>query len=347
MHGGDITVGGERSAVELLIKMVSKRYEIRKQVIGEDPDLEKIGRILNRVIAWTRDGMTIEADQRDVREKLKGLEWERANHSATTSAMERKDEGKGEHRRRQGQTRTEHERDDMDNGDNRDRLQVAGDDDNDSPALAGGNITWHRALTARISYLSQDRPDLKVASMEVCCAMARPTMRDMERVKRIGRYLVGRPRERCWFRWQRSGELEAYSDADWGGDKATLRSVSAGVIMTDTASKYGPRSSKSYRCPPAESELYAAVKTASEGAREPERGRGLGFFVWTVNPHLDASATMCLVKCRGLGKAKHVDMQNLWIQEASKAGRFVTKKVGMNVNPADLITKPLAKPKIE
>ena len=35
-------------------------------------------------------------------------------------------------RRRQGQTRTEHERDDMDNGDDRDRLQTADDDANDS-----------------------------------------------------------------------------------------------------------------------------------------------------------------------------------------------------------------------
>ena len=36
---------------------------------------------------------------------------------------------------------------------------------------------------------------------------------------------------------------------------------------------------------------------------------------------------MCLVNRRGLGKAKHVNMQNLWIQEASKAWRFVSKKV--------------------
>ena len=66
-----------------------------------------------------------------------------------------------------------------------------------------------------------------------------------------------------------------------------------------------------------------------------------------LNLHLDASATMCLVNRRGLGKAKHVDMQNKWIQEASKSGRFNTRKVGTNVNPADLMTKPLAKPKIE
>ena len=41
------------------------------------------------------------------------------------------------------------------------------DDDNDSPALTDGNITRYRALAARISYLSQDRPDLKFASMQV------------------------------------------------------------------------------------------------------------------------------------------------------------------------------------
>ena len=40
---------------------------------------------------------------------------------------------------------------------------------------------------------------------------------------------------------------------------------------------------------------------------------------------------MCLVNRRGLGKAKHVDMQNLWIHGASKSKRFVAKKVGTNV----------------
>ena len=74
MHGDDITIGEERSTVEILIIIISKRYEIKKQVIGEDPDLEKSGRILNRVIVWNRDGITIEA-QRHVREILKASSW--------------------------------------------------------------------------------------------------------------------------------------------------------------------------------------------------------------------------------------------------------------------------------
>ena len=79
VHGDDTTIGGEQSAVEFLIKMISRKYEIKKQVIGEDPDFEKSGRILNRVPEWDRDGITIEADQRHVRE-IKALSWnERTN----------------------------------------------------------------------------------------------------------------------------------------------------------------------------------------------------------------------------------------------------------------------------
>ena len=99
------------------------------------------------------------------------------------------------------------------------RPQMADDDDNDKQALTGGDITRHRALVARISFLSQDRPDLKFASMQVCCAVAKPSVRDMERVKRIGRHLAGKPRAKCWFRWQQRSELEAYSDAHSGGDR--------------------------------------------------------------------------------------------------------------------------------
>ena len=223
VHGDDITIGGERSAVESLIKMKNKNYEIKKQVIGGDPDLEKSGRILNRVIEWDRDGITIEAGQRHVREIMKGLELERARHSATH-------ESKGENRCGRGQTK--YRWNDMNDDDNRDRPLMVDDDATDSQALTGGDVTRHRALVARISYLSQDRPDLKFAAMQVCCAMANPTVRDSERVKRIGRYLAGRPRAKCLFRWQQSGELEAYSDADWGGDKATRRSVSGGETLS-------------------------------------------------------------------------------------------------------------------
>ena len=70
----------------------------------------------------------MEADQRHVREILKDLELERANHPATPCAVERNNEGNArsnkseeENRREQGHTQTKHEWDGMCDGNDRDR----------------------------------------------------------------------------------------------------------------------------------------------------------------------------------------------------------------------------------
>ena len=153
---------------------------------------------------------------------------------------------------------------------------MADDDANDSQALTGGDITRYIALVARISYLSQDRTDLKFASMQVCCAMAKPPVRDMERVKRTRRYFAGKPRAMCWFRWQESADLEGYADADWRGDTASRRSVSAGVIM------------RGGHCLTVDQETASGVvvfrreravrrsQNCIRRAWDPERGKGLG-----------------------------------------------------------------------
>ena len=53
---------------------MSRKYEIKKQMIGEDADLDKSGRILNRVTKWGRDGITIEVDQRHVSARQRDIE---------------------------------------------------------------------------------------------------------------------------------------------------------------------------------------------------------------------------------------------------------------------------------
>ena len=120
---------------------------------------------MNRVIEWCRVGITIEADQRHVREVLRGLELERANPAATPCAVEnnskgnaRDDESEEENRRRRRRTQSKHEWDYVNESDSGHQPQMIDDDTSDSRALTGGDITRHRALVARIRSLS--RPDL-------------------------------------------------------------------------------------------------------------------------------------------------------------------------------------------
>ena len=104
--------------------MKSRTHEIKKQVIGEDTDPENSGKILNRVIKRGGDGITIDADQRQVRETSKDFESERANHATTPRTVETKiddsaisDGSKGENQCEQGQCQTKYDRGDTGDGD--------------------------------------------------------------------------------------------------------------------------------------------------------------------------------------------------------------------------------------
>ena len=70
------------------------------------------------------------------------------------------------------------------------RVQMT-NDERDHTNDTGGDITKYRALVACISYLSQDRLDLKFAAMQVCCAMANPSVSDLDQVKKIWKVLRG------------------------------------------------------------------------------------------------------------------------------------------------------------
>ena len=150
----------------------------------------------------------------------------------------------------------------------------------------------YRALVARISYLSQDRPDLKFASMRVCCAMENPSVCGMERVTRIGRYLVVKPRVECLFHWLQSGELEVCSDADWRGDKSTRRSVSAGVGLMRSGHCLSVCTKKQQVLSLVHRRKRAVRRSQNRIRRagDPERGKGLGdSTVSWLNVQQDAS----------------------------------------------------------
>ena len=233
----------------------------------------------------------------------------------------------------------------MNDGDDRDRPQMADDDANDSQALTCGDITRYRALVARISCLSQDRPDLKFASMQVCCAMAKPSVCDMER----------RQEDRKIVRWEAESKVLVPAGSrvvSWkhiqtptgAGDKTTRRSVSAGVIMRGGhCLKVWTKKQHVVALSSAESELYAAVKIASEGLGDPERGKGLG-------GNMRAESTLRCLSNGVLGQPQRIGQSEARRHaESVDTGGIQVRWVrdGTSVNPADLMTKPLPKPKID
>ena len=59
-----------------------------------------------------------------------------------------------------------------------------------------------RGFVARANFLAQDRSELMFLVKEASRSMANPTLKEWDKVKRIGRFLKGAPREQQLLKWQ-------------------------------------------------------------------------------------------------------------------------------------------------
>ena len=124
--------------------------------------------------------------------------------------------------------------------------------------------TRYRAIAARLNYMSADMPDIQFACKEACREMSNPTEKSWEKLKKIGRYLVGRRRVVWRYPWtDEVGQWRVCTDSDWAGDLETRKSTSGGILML------GGHCIKTWSCtqdPLAMSSCEAEYYALAEGA---------------------------------------------------------------------------------
>ena len=131
--------------------------------------------------------------------------------------------------------------------------------------LSASEASQYRAVAARANYLALDRLDIQYATKECCRGMAQPQVRHLSMLKRLARYLVGKPRVVWHYPWQEHEDIKAYSDSDWAGCRRTARSTSGGILMRgEHHIKSWSSTQKRLTLSSAEAELGALVKTACE-----------------------------------------------------------------------------------
>ena len=95
--------------------------------------------------------------------------------------------------------------------------------------------------------------------------MAKPEVRDWERVERIAGYLKANPRLVFKYGWQRDLPLSAATDADWAGCLKTRKSTSGGFVCRGNhLLKAWSKSQPVVTLSTAEAELMACEKGSTE-----------------------------------------------------------------------------------
>lgn len=91
-----------------------------------------------------------------------------------------------------------------------------------------------------------------------------------------------------------------------------------------------------------EAELYALNKAAAQALGLQSLLRDLGIEL-DIRIHTDATTGRAIATRRGLGKVRHIAVNELWMQEKVANGMMSIHKIKNKFNLADLLTKYLSK----
>ena len=187
--------------------------------------------------------------------------------------------------------------------------------------------------------------------------MAKPIVGDWRKMKKVGRFLVGRKRVVWRYRWQDEGQRwRVYTDSDWAGCRKTRKSSSGGVLMLGVhCIKAWCSTQGALALSSAEAEFYSMVEGVLRVKGLANIGREIGLEgggkeiqvdVKEVEVGTDSSAAKGFVSKRGVGKMRHMEVKWLWLQEEVQKRRVVVKKVRGGDNPADVVTKYLTRKEV-
>ena len=92
-----------------------------------------------------------------------------------------------------------------------------------------------------------------------------------------------------------------------------------------------------------EAEYYGMVKGASQGMGLKAIAVDLGVtFEGPIQINADANAAIGIASRLGLGKVRHIEVTQLWLQEKVYKKEILLNKVGTLENIADALTKPVS-----
>ena len=189
--------------------------------------------------------------------------------------------------------------------------------------------------------MTEQRFDIAFSTTEFMRDAAGPTTAS----KRIIRYLKGRQRCVLNFPWvaKLDDVIHATVDADCAGDPKTRCSTSGGVLAIGPCFtvRHWSVTQAVVSLSSAESEAKAMTKGCINEALfvkhllEHQTARPYKIVVWT-----DSSTAKAIMQRLGPGRrAKHLEVQSLWVQHLVTIGLISLNKVNTLENCADVLTK--------
>ena len=211
--------------------------------------------------------------------------------------------------------------------------------DEDAKRLGERDHAKFRRAAAQCNYIGLDRVDVAFAAKEISRRVSTPTEDDVVALKRLMRYLSGSPRLVSRYDFQGPvHKIVVCVDSDWAGCTRTRRSTSGGAAYWGShLVHHWVKTQPVVALSSGEAELNAVLKGSAEGMHIKEIEKERGNLIET-EVRSDSGACIGTVSRKGVGKIKHLEVKQLWVQERVAEKRIKIIKIPREQNPADHLT---------
>ncbi|GJT48257.1 putative ribonuclease H-like domain-containing protein [Tanacetum coccineum] len=199
-------------------------------------------------------------------------------------------------------------------------------------------ISQDKSMIGSLMYLTASRPDIMFAVCACSRFQVTPKTSHLHAVKRIFRYLKGKPKLGLWYPRVSSFDLEAFSDSDYAGANLDRKSTTG----------FLGRRLISWQC-----KKQTIVATSTTEAEYVTTGNCCGKVLWIQNQlldyrfnfmntkiYIDNESTICIVKNLVFhSKTKHIKIRHHFIRDTYEKKLIQMLKIHTDDNMADLLTK--------
>ncbi|GJR77229.1 putative ribonuclease H-like domain-containing protein [Tanacetum coccineum] len=203
------------------------------------------------------------------------------------------------------------------------------------------DVHLYRSMIGSLMYLTSSRPDIMFSVCACSRFQVQPKVSHMFAVKRIFRYLKGRPKLGLWYPKDSPFILEAFSDSDYAGASLDRKSTTGGCqFLGSRLISWQCKKQTVVANSTTEAEYIAASQCCGQVLWIQNQLLDYGYNFMQTKIHVDNESAICVVKNPVYhSKTKHIEIRHHFIRDSYEKRLIEMVKIHTDNNVADLLTK--------
>ncbi|GKD72482.1 putative ribonuclease H-like domain-containing protein, partial [Tanacetum coccineum] len=203
------------------------------------------------------------------------------------------------------------------------------------------DVHLYRSMIGSLMYLTASRPDIMFAVCICARFQVTPKTSHLLAVKRIFRYLKGKPTLGLWYSRDSPFELVAYTNSDYAGATQDRKSTTRGCqFLGNRLISWQCKKQTVVATSTIEVEYVAAASCYGQVLWIQNQLLDYGYNFMNTMIHIDNNSIICIMENPVQhSKTKHIEIRHHFIRDFNAKKLIQMVKIDIEHNIADLLTK--------